>query len=275
MTLATKAGATQGAGNVSAGNVSGGQRLRAGSLGTAGRRASGLWRSSRTEGSAEAVYLDLKSQILSLVFEPGKALSETDLALRYGVSRTPIREALIRLSDEGLVEIHPKSGTNVSRIPLALLPEAILVRRALEEVTARHAALNATRSGLLGLEARLAHQQELAESGDRMRFHLADEAFHAEIAAMAGYPGIWTLVERAKMHIDRYRRLTLPQEGRMELVIREHTRVLEAIAARDPDAAAGAMATHVEGLKVSIAETRQMNPDFFQEDIREHPLPAA
>lgn len=229
--------------------------------------AKGLWRTSRAPGSAERVYGDLKARILRLDLVPGAPLSETEMSLEYNVSRTPIREALIRLGDEGLVDVLPKSGTNVSRIPLQLLPEAIVVRKALEEVTARHAAMNATGSTILALSARLARQRELSEVGDREAFHLADEAFHATIAEMAGFPGIWTLVERAKMHIDRYRRLTLPQEGRMQKVIDEHAEVLAAIADRNPEAAAAAMGRHVEWLGISLADITEMNPDYFQEDI--------
>lgn len=226
-----------------------------------------LWKASRPKGSADAVYLDLKARILDLVLPPGQSLSEPELAIHYNVSRTPVREALIRLADEGLVQVMPKSGTNVSRIPLSLLPEAIIVRKALEEATSRLAAERATESGILALRARLAEQQELAESGQLEAFHLADEAFHAEIARIAGHPGIWTLVERAKMHVDRYRRLTLPQEGRMNRVIREHAAVLDAIAASDAQAASNAMGRHVEGLEFGMAEIRTLNPDYFQEDI--------
>jgi GntR family transcriptional regulator, rspAB operon transcriptional repressor len=227
----------------------------------------GTRKGPRAQGSAEKIYLSLRSRILRIELRPGAALSETDLALQYMVSRTPVREALIRLADEGLVEILPKSGTNVSRIPLNLLPEAIVVRRALEEVTARHAALRATGSAILTLKARLMRQQEVAAQGDREAFFAADEAFHAAIADAAGYPGIWTLVERAKLQIDRYRRLTLPQEGRMARVIVEHAEVLDAIAAGNPEAAAAAMARHVEGLEISIADIRSMNPDYFEGDV--------
>lgn len=223
-----------------------------------------LWRAARPMGVSEGVYGRIKARILDLDLAPGAALSEPDLALQYGVSRTPIREALIRLADEGLVSIIPKSGTMVSRIPVHLLPEAILVRQALEDVTVRHAAARATRSDLLRLEASILSQEELVAAADFDSFHLADEEFHALIAGIAGLPGIWTLVERAKMHIDRYRRLTLPQAGRMERVVREHRAVLEAIAHGDPDAAARAMAAHVSGLVISIEAVRDANPDFFE-----------
>ncbi|MGL4239683.1 MAG: GntR family transcriptional regulator [Beijerinckiaceae bacterium] len=222
-----------------------------------------MWRAGRATGSAEQVYRQLKAAILLLDVSPGQVLSEPELALRFGTSRTPVRESLIRLADEGLVEIVPKSGTRVSRIPLASLPEAILVRRALEETTTRLAAEKAKPSDLLRLEASVLRQEELAVREDVEAFHGADEEFHALISEIAGFPGIWTLVERAKMHIDRYRRLTLPEAGRRGRIIAEHRAVLSALRAGDPAAAAAAMGAHIAGLEISLDMVRSANPDFF------------
>lgn len=227
-----------------------------------------LWRPARNAGSAEQVYRRLKEDILHLVLHPGQALSEPELALRSGTSRTPVREALIRLADEGLVEVAPKSGTRVSRIPMAALPEAILVRKALEETTSRLAAEKATRSGLMRLEACILRQEERAEMADFEAFHAADEEFHAAIADIAGFPGIWSLVERAKMHVDRYRRLTLPEAGRMARVVAEHRRVLEALRRQDSQGAAAAMAAHIGGLEISLDKVRDANPAFFEAPSR-------
>lgn len=229
----------------------------------AGKVQSQLWRASRPVGTAEGAYGRIKGRILRLELEPGRVLSEPELALQYGVSRTPIREALIRLADEGLVDIIPKSGTIVSRIVPHLLPEAILVRKALEDVTTRYAAERASGSDLLRLEACILKQEEVATSSDYESFHIADEEFHATIAEIAGFPGIWTLVERAKMHVDRYRRLTLPIAGRMERVIREHRQVLDAISRHDPALASNVMGAHIAGLEICIDKIRIQHPTYF------------
>ena len=88
---------------------------------------------------------------MSLQRRPGEAISEAQIALSFGVSRTPVREAILKLSDEGLLEIYPQSGIFVSRIPVDALPEAIIIRKALEETTARLAAERATPSQILAL----------------------------------------------------------------------------------------------------------------------------
>ena len=104
----------------------------------------------RTATAASRIYSDLRAELVSLRRLPGEAVSEAEIALSYGVSRTPVREAILRLSDEGLLEIFPQSGIIVSRIPVAALPEAIIIRKALEETTARLAAERATSSQILG-----------------------------------------------------------------------------------------------------------------------------
>ena len=151
------------------------------------------------------------------------------LARSYGFSRTPVREAVRKLADEGLIEIFPQSGTFAARIPLAALPETIVIRKALEETSARFAAERGRRSQIIALLAHFERQREASRAGDRDAFHQADEAFHGAIAEAAGYRGIWALVEQVKVHVDRYRRLTLPQEGRMARAIREHAAIAAAI----------------------------------------------
>ncbi len=113
-----------------------------------------------------------------------------------GVSRTPVREGLAAARCRRVfVDTVSNSGTFVARIPLRALPEAMVVRKALEQVTVRAAALNARKSEVTGLRAILERQREADAAGDRTAFHGADEAFHAAVATAGGYPGIWSLVQ--------------------------------------------------------------------------------
>jgi DNA-binding GntR family transcriptional regulator len=169
------------------------------------------------------------------------------------------------LSDEGLVEIFPQSGINVSRIPIAALPEAIVIRRALEETTTRRTAELATPSQILALHSVVERQREADAAGDRDAFHQADELFHATIAEIARYPGIWRLIQQVKVHVDRFRQLTLPQRGRMATVIAEHERILAAIEAHDAEEAAMAMTRHIERLLGDIAGIKNLNPELFDD----------
>jgi DNA-binding GntR family transcriptional regulator len=217
----------------------------------------------RPNSTANIIYRTLRAEIISMHRKPGESISEKEIALDHGVSRTPVREALLRLADDLLVDIRPQSGTFVARIPLAALPEAILVRKALEELTSRLAAERADGGQVAALRGLIEQQRSTAKRGDRERFHEADEAFHAAIADAAGHPGIWLLVEQVKVHVDRYRRLTLPVPGRMERVVDEHRTIVEAIAAHDPTRAAACMIEHLERLRAGIRDVRDLNPEYF------------
>ena len=221
----------------------------------------------RTATAASRIYSDLRIELVSMQRRPGEAISEGEIALSYGVSRTPVREAILKLSDEGLLEIYPQSGIFVSRIPIAALPEAIIIRKALEETTARLAAERATSSQILALRSVLERQREASAAKDSSAFHQADEMFHAAVADVAGYPGIWKFIQQVKVHVDRYRPLTLPQYGRIVKVIGEHEAVLTAIEAHDPERARQAMESHLESLLDNISTTQHINPEYFDQRL--------
>jgi len=191
---------------------------------------------------------------VAVELRPGDKISENETAQRYGVSRTPVREALQRLADEGLVEIFPQSGTFVARIPFEELPEAMVIRKALENTTVTMAASRASRSQILTLASVIEQQREAAEANDASAFHRADELFHAKLAEIAGYPGIWRLVLQVKTQVDRFRRLTLVLPHRMAAVIEEHEKVLRAIERSDPQAASAAMMAHLDSVLPAIQQ---------------------
>lgn len=213
--------------------------------------------------TSEYIYGELRNDIVGTRRAPEQPINEKEIAERYGVSRTPVREALLRLSAEGLVVIRPQSGTFVARIPYAALPEAILIRRALENLTVRHAAQNADRAKVSRLEEVIERQIVLEQGQDYDQFLAADEELHELIAEVAGYPGVWRLVEQVKVQVDRYRRLTLPVPGRLGRVVREHAAIVAGIAVGDPDRAAAAMDAHLDGLSSSLSDVSNLNPQFF------------
>lgn len=179
---------------------------------------------------------------------PGEKIRENELASHYGVSRTPVREALQRLTDERLVEVFPQSGTFVARIPYEELPEAMVIRKSLESTTASMAATKATRSQILTLASVIEQQREAAAVEDLGAFHRGDELFHSTLAEIAGFPGIWRLVLQVKTQVDRFRRLTLILPRRMFAVIAEHEQVLAGIEQSNPEAASAAMMQHLDAV---------------------------
>jgi DNA-binding GntR family transcriptional regulator len=213
--------------------------------------------------TADAIFDRLYNDIVSLKMPPGMALQEKRIAEDFAVSRTPVREALLRLSEGGLVDIYPQSGTVVSRVPVSAIPEAVVVRKALEGTTVERAAEIASPYDLSRLDAIITRQRALSILGDTSGFHEEDEAFHEAIAQIAGYPGIWGILKSVKVQIDRARRLTLPVLGRMENVVGEHAIIRDAIAAHDVEAARGAMTHHLSAVIPDVAELRTRYPDYF------------
>ncbi|MBX4910002.1 MULTISPECIES: GntR family transcriptional regulator [Rhizobium] len=213
--------------------------------------------------TAGAIYERLYADIVSLRMPPGLLLQEKRIAEDFRVSRTPVREALLRLSEGGLVDIYPQSGTVVSRVPVASIPEAVVVRKALEGTTVEAAAETASAADIAHLDAIISRQRSHAAVGNASNFHEEDEAFHEAIAEIAGYPGIWAILKTVKVQIDRARRLALPALGRMDNVIREHIVIRDALVAHDATAARGAMIHHLSAVIPDVDELRSRYPDYF------------
>ncbi len=220
-------------------------------------------RRPRRVTTAGVIYERLYADIVSLRMPPGLFLQEKRIADEFGVSRTPVREALLRLSEGGLVDIFPQSGTVVSRVPVSAIPEAVVVRKALEGTTAEMAAQTATAADVARLDAIIARQRAHAAVGNASSFHEEDEAFHEAIAQISGYPGIWGILKTVKVQIDRARRLALPALGRMGNVVSEHMIIRDALAAHDAAAARSAMIHHLSAVIPDVDELRSRYPDYF------------
>lgn len=213
--------------------------------------------------SATQVFDMLRTEIIALRLPPGTPLQDKTLIERFQVSRTPVREALIRLAELGLVDVFPQSGTFVSRVPVSAIPEAVLIRKALESLTVEKAAQAAAPHRMAMIDLAIGRQKAAALVNDTDAFHEADEAFHAAVADLAGHPGIWTLLTQVKVQVDRARRLTLPILGRMDQVMAEHATIRDAIAAGDAEAAKMAMEAHVSAVIPDVDELKGRFPNYF------------
>jgi DNA-binding GntR family transcriptional regulator len=226
-----------------------------------------IGREFRGASASAQIYQILRGEIISLNRKPGDPIFEKEIGSTLGVSRTPIREAILRLAAENLIEIVPQSGTFVAQIPLDKLPEAIVVRRTLEELTVRTAARRASNSQIVGLRAILELQQECAAANNPDGFHQADDDFHAAVAEAAGYPGVWPLIQQVKIQVDRFCHLSLPEPGRMDRLIREHTAIVDGIAGRDGDQAIAALERHIGGLAADLGVEPDLNPNYFSGNL--------
>lgn len=223
--------------------------------------------------SASVVHEALYKSIARMELLPGELLNEKTLTEMFGVSRTPIREALLRLQGEGLVDLLPQAGTYVARIPVAAIREAIIIRRELEEMAVTRLAAVANAQDIARLDLVIAQQRLAVSLNDRPGFHDADEAFHEMIALAAGFSMLWPMVRQVKVHLDRLRVLSLPIEGRMGVTVEEHQRIRDAIESRDPVAAKNALHDHLGVMVPYIEHLSTTYPDYFVKSKEAHRIP--
>jgi len=219
-------------------------------------------RLDRSRHAAPQVLDHLRERIVALDLPPGMLLSRADLAAGFGVSQTPVRDALMRLEEEGLVDVYPQHKTVVSRIDIASARQAHFLRRAIELEVARALATAANEPLVKRLRATIARQRAALAAGDYGDFVACDESFHRQMYEAAGVPGLWDEVRRRSGHIDRLRRLHLPAEGKGEAILRDHARIVDAIAKRDPDIAQRRVREHLSGTLLQVDAIRARHPDY-------------
>jgi DNA-binding GntR family transcriptional regulator len=215
-----------------------------------------------TRQAAPQVFERLRERIIALELAPGAVLARLDLAQAFGVSQTPVRDALIKLSEEGLVDIFPQHATVVSRIDIAQALQAHFLRRAIELEVVATLAAHPTELLVAQLRAQLEVQSALAAGQDYDRFIAADREFHRLMYVAAGVPDLFDLVRRRSGHVDRLRRLHLPAAGKARAVVRDHKRIVEAIAAGDAQAACERVRAHLSGTLGQVEQLRSEHPDY-------------
>ena len=224
-----------------------------------------------TEPIAPQLVLMLRQGIAQMRLRPGEALSEKDIAGRFGVSRQPVREAFIKLSEAGLVEIRPSRGTFVMKISVREVANARFVREAIESDIARHAARLATSAQLGALRDLIDRQKQAAMKQDYRRFNDADEAFHRSIAEIVQSDYAWRIVEAARFQTDRVRLLSLPHASPLPLLIRQHEDIAGRLEARDAEGAADAMRRHLREILLALSQIAVAHPEFFADtELPEH-----
>lgn len=205
----------------------------------------------------------IRRAILTLELKPNTALSEKELSCRFGISRTPVREALIKLSDEGLVDIFPQRGTYVSPIRVAEVAEAQFIREALETAVARTAADKADAAFKVRLSENLAEQRAAMENGRLEEFMRLDESFHRAFSDFAKLPRAWHVIQNVKGQLDRVRYLSLPHPGHVTHLYAQHKAISDAVQAGEPGAAAEHMRHHLREVFKSIDELMIEQPEVF------------
>ncbi|WP_254892550.1 GntR family transcriptional regulator [Roseovarius sp. A-2] len=209
----------------------------------------------------------LRNRIVRGELAPGTRLSEAEIATAYCISRQPVREAFIRLADASLIEVRPQRGSYVSRILISAVVSAQFVREAVEADIVRRVASLATPADVAELEATLATQAEAINIEGPQPFIAADEAFHRQLAEVAGQKDGWEFLQPLKTQMDRVRYLSARNFPRATLV-RQHSEIVDAIRKGDADEAEQRMRRHLRLILEDLPSVAAMFPDFFRQGAR-------
>lgn len=194
----------------------------------------------------DQIYLLVRRAIVTGKLAPGSPVNEIEIAEHLGTSRTPVREAVKKVEDEGLIDVRAQAGTFVTPIRGAQVLEAYIIRTALERESARRAAGVITDDQVQRLNDNIdIHALALK----RARFEEAidhDDTFHRLIAEVNGFGMLWKVVDMSKAQMDRCRLLSLPSPGAGDTTIDQHRAIVDALAAHDPEAAERAINAHLE-----------------------------
>lgn len=211
----------------------------------------------------QRVYLSLKEAIMTLAYSPGEFLRKAEVCDTLGVSRSPVADAVARLAVEGLVRVMPQAGTYVARFSMTEIREGAFVREAIELQAVELVAETATAPDIARLRDCLDRQADLVAAGNTPDFYAEDAKMHEAILSMTGFRRLPHMSATAWLQVNRARRLILPVPGRGQATLEEHRRIIDAIAAHDPDAARAAVRAHLRQLIRYLEPLERERPELF------------
>lgn len=220
--------------------------------------------SFRRLNTAEQVYEILRDRIIKLDLRPHQVLSRTDLAEEFGVSQTPVREALLKLEVIGLVDVYPQSRTEVSPINAVKIREVQFMRRALETEVCMKLVEVLNDSGAAELTAILNHQEAIIKDDTKMGlFMQLDKNFHSKLFELVGQTNLNELVQEHSVHLDRMRMLQLPLRGKRKSILSEHRKILSAVMSQDKMRVMDAVRDHLTSKSQTMSTLMANFPEYF------------
>lgn len=218
----------------------------------------------RVNGSTrDFVYQMIKNQIINLELEPGKKISEKEVAKLLEVSKTPVREAFLMLAQEDLLDVFPQSGTFVSYISLELVEEGRFVRQKIEAAIVKEACLSFGADQLFQLESNLAMQELCLEKGTHQRLFELDEEYHRTLFEGCKKNRSWKMIRQMNSHFDRLRVLRLASNPEWTGIVSQHKNIFEAIRNQDIELAVKEMDNHLEAVNYEKNQLKVSYPTYF------------
>lgn len=219
---------------------------------------------AQTISTRDAIYFALRDQIVLLELPPGTSISEKEISIKFNVSRTPVRESFVRLSQEGLLEIYPQRGTVVSLIDLELVEEARFMREQLEIAIIRLACESFPDNQLTQLKTNLDQQQLCIEEQNHVRMFELDEAFHRTLFEGCNKLNTWAVIQQMNVHLNRTRTLRLAADQHWDQLYNQHLHMFQVIQEHDPDQAEQLMSAHLHLTITDQALLKEKFPTYFK-----------
>ena len=212
---------------------------------------------------APQIHAILRQQIIRNQLKPGTRMSEAEWASSFAVSRQPVREAFIKLVNDGLLDILPNRGSFVKKISRNAVMDARFVREAIEADIVRLVAETHDAAVDRELANQIEHQKRAVETDDPDAFIALDELFHQTLAEVAHKMGAWAVVQSQKAQMDRVRYLSLVEHNTAKL-LEQHNAIVAAIAVHDATAAEAAMRSHLRRILKDLPQIAQEKPELFE-----------
>ncbi len=205
----------------------------------------------------------LKENIIRLDLAPGTAISDRELAAQLGLSRTPVREALLDLAKVKIVEIYPQKGSSVALVDYSLVEEARFVRSVLETAVVEVVCSVVNEAQLKGLEDHVKLQRYYQQQGEREKLRELDNDFHRLMFQIAHKMQAFEMMQSLTIHFDRVRAMSLKSEKEQKW-IEDHERIVKAVSDNNPVLAHGLMEKHLRRYKVDETMIREKYPQYFK-----------
>lgn len=209
------------------------------------------------------VYKLLRDKIIQGELAPGARISEAEISKVLEVSRQPVREAFIKLRNDGLVEVRPQRGTFVTKIHVNAVSDARFIREAIEVEIIRLLAESCQADQIRLLRENIAEQRR-ASTVDVEKFFNLDEAFHRLLADFAGKGTVWDVIGRLKAHFDRVRYVSSSHKP-LDRVIDHHVEIVNALEKHDAQQAEQVIRDHMREVLIDLPQIMKQQPDIFAE----------
>lgn len=194
----------------------------------------------------EAIIEDIRELILTGQLAPDDVIHESELTNRFGTSRSPVREALMHLEQEGLVNIVPKKGTVISKIDVNQLRQALFIRTALESNNIQILCKNISSQQIQKLRENLEFQKIALEIGNYSEIYNYFDKFHLMLCEFNEMPRIWEIVRTEKISLDRLHALAKTHMPRLGILYEQHIQIVEALNQQDIELCTALIQSHAD-----------------------------